>query len=35
LGTALYELERRDASTAFVSMCAGGALASAAVIERI
>jgi acetyl-CoA C-acetyltransferase len=33
--TALHELERRDASTALVSMCAGGAQASGTIIERI
>lgn len=32
---ALHELERRDASTALVSMCAGGAMATGTVIERI
>ncbi len=35
LTTALHELERRDASTALISMCAGGAQASATIIERI
>lgn len=35
LTTALHELERRDASTALVSMCAGGAQASATIIERV
>ncbi len=35
LTTALHELERRDASTALVSMCAGGAQASGTIIERI
>ncbi|WP_290058359.1 steroid 3-ketoacyl-CoA thiolase [Amycolatopsis solani] len=35
LTTALHELERRDASTALVTMCAGGALATATIIERI
>jgi acetyl-CoA C-acetyltransferase len=35
LTTALYELERRDAGTALVSMCAGGAMATATIIERI
>jgi acetyl-CoA C-acetyltransferase len=35
LTTALHELERRDASTALVSMCAGGAMATATLIERI
>jgi acetyl-CoA C-acetyltransferase len=32
---ALHELERRDASTALVTMCAGGAHATATIIERI
>jgi len=35
LATALHELERRDASTALISMCAGGAQASGTIIERI
>lgn len=35
LTTALHELERRDAATALVSMCAGGAQASGTVIERL
>ncbi|WP_370290346.1 steroid 3-ketoacyl-CoA thiolase [Nocardioides sp.] len=33
--TALHELERRDASTALISMCAGGAMATGTVIERL
>jgi acetyl-CoA C-acetyltransferase len=33
--TALHELERRDASTALITMCAGGALATATILERI
>jgi acetyl-CoA C-acetyltransferase len=33
--TALHELERRDGSTALISMCAGGAMATATIIERI
>ena len=33
--TALHELERRDATTALVSMCAGGAMATGTVIERL
>ncbi len=33
--TALHELERRDASTALISMCAGGALSTATIIERL
>jgi acetyl-CoA C-acetyltransferase len=32
---AVHELERRDASTALVTMCAGGAHATATIIERI
>jgi acetyl-CoA C-acetyltransferase len=32
--TALHELERRDASTALISMCAGGALSTGTIIER-
>ncbi|WP_020657934.1 steroid 3-ketoacyl-CoA thiolase [Amycolatopsis benzoatilytica] len=35
LTTALHELERRDATTALVTMCAGGAMATATVLERI
>ncbi|MCR3750183.1 steroid 3-ketoacyl-CoA thiolase [Lentzea californiensis] len=33
--TALHELERRDASTALITMCAGGAMATGTIIERI
>jgi len=33
--TALHELERRDAATALVSMCAGGAMATGTFLERI
>ncbi len=33
--TALHELERRDATTALISMCAGGAMATGTVLERI
>jgi acetyl-CoA C-acetyltransferase len=33
--TALHELERRDATSALISMCAGGAMATGTVIERI
>jgi acetyl-CoA C-acetyltransferase len=33
--TALHELERRDASIALISMCAGGAMATATIIERV
>ena len=35
LTTALHELERRGASTALVTMCAGGAMATATIIERL
>ncbi len=33
--TALYELERRGESTALITMCNGGALATGTIIERI
>ncbi|SDO42548.1 steroid 3-ketoacyl-CoA thiolase [Lentzea jiangxiensis] len=33
--TALHELERRDASTALITMCAGGAMATGTIIERL
>ncbi|GAA4614851.1 steroid 3-ketoacyl-CoA thiolase [Saccharopolyspora hordei] len=33
--TALHELERRDATTALITMCAGGALATATIVERL
>ena len=33
--TALHELERSDGNTALVSMCCGGALATATILERI
>ena len=33
--TALHELERRDQTTALISMCAGGAMATGTIIERI
>jgi len=35
LTTALHELERRGAGTALVTMCAGGAMATATIIERM
>ncbi len=35
LTTALHELERRDRTVALIAMCAGGALATGTVIERI
>ncbi|WP_027861417.1 steroid 3-ketoacyl-CoA thiolase [Marmoricola sp. URHB0036] len=33
--TALHELERTDGTRAFISMCAGGAMATGTVIERV
>ncbi|MGH9027775.1 MAG: steroid 3-ketoacyl-CoA thiolase [Acidimicrobiia bacterium] len=33
--TALHELERRDGETALVSMCCGGALGTASIVERM
>jgi acetyl-CoA C-acetyltransferase len=33
--TALHELERSDRETAMVLMCAGGALATGTIIERL
>ena len=33
--TALHELERADLSTALISMCCGGALATATILERL
>jgi acetyl-CoA acetyltransferase family protein len=33
--TALHELERRDAETALITMCAGGALSTATVLQRV
>ncbi len=35
LTTALHELERRDGTSALVTMCAGGAMASGTIIERV
>jgi acetyl-CoA C-acetyltransferase len=35
LVTALHELERRDKSTALISMCCGSAVGTAAIIERL
>ncbi|MFI7443698.1 steroid 3-ketoacyl-CoA thiolase [Nonomuraea indica] len=35
LTTALHELERSDSTTALVTMCAGGALATATILERL
>ncbi len=34
LTTALHEMERRDAGTALITMCAGGALSTATILER-
>jgi acetyl-CoA C-acetyltransferase len=33
--TALHELERRDGTTALITMCAGGALSTGTILERI
>jgi acetyl-CoA C-acetyltransferase len=35
LTTALHELERRGAGTALITMCAGGAMSTATIIERL
>jgi acetyl-CoA C-acetyltransferase len=35
LTTALHEMERRDAGTALITMCAGGARATATILERL
>ena len=35
LTTALHELERRGAATALITMCAGGAMSTATIIERL
>jgi len=35
LTTALHELERRDATTALITMCAGGVMSTATIIERL
>jgi acetyl-CoA C-acetyltransferase len=35
IGTALDELERRDGQFALITMCAGGGMAPAIVIERV
>ena len=35
LTTALHELERSDAASALITMCAGGAMASGTIIERV
>ena len=35
LTTALHELERTDSATALITMCAGGAMSTATIIERL
>jgi len=35
IGTALDELERRDLSTALITMCTGGGMGTATIIERV
>jgi acetyl-CoA C-acetyltransferase len=35
IGTALDELERRDGQFALITMCAGGGMAPAIIIERV
>ena len=35
VGTALDELERRDQQVALITMCAGGGMAPAVIIERL
>jgi acetyl-CoA C-acetyltransferase len=35
VATALHELERADASTALLTLCAGGAIAPATILERV
>ncbi|MBM0236015.1 steroid 3-ketoacyl-CoA thiolase [Micromonospora sp. ATA32] len=35
LVTALYEMERRDAETALVTMCCGGSLGTATILQRV
>jgi acetyl-CoA C-acetyltransferase len=35
IGTLLDELERRDLHTGLVTMCTGGGMATATIIERI
>ncbi|MDT8319944.1 MAG: hypothetical protein RQ826_05395 [Xanthomonadales bacterium] len=35
LGTVLDELERRDLSTALVSLCIGAGMGTATIIERV
>ncbi|HWD04903.1 MAG TPA: steroid 3-ketoacyl-CoA thiolase [Amycolatopsis sp.] len=35
LTTAIHELDRRDATTALITMCAGGAMSTATILERL
>ncbi len=35
IGTALDELERRDLNTALITMCIGGGMGVATIIERV
>jgi acetyl-CoA C-acetyltransferase len=35
LGTAIDELERRDKATALVTLCIGGGMGIATIVERI
>lgn len=35
IGTVLDELERQDLSTGLVTMCTGGGMATATIIERV
>ncbi|SRR6266487_3810518 len=35
IATALHELERRDAATALITMCTGGAMSTATILERL
>jgi acetyl-CoA C-acetyltransferase len=35
IGTIVDELERRDLSTGLVTMCTGGGMATATIIERV
>jgi acetyl-CoA C-acetyltransferase len=35
LVTALHELERRNGSTAFISMCCGSAIGTGTILERL